>query len=42
MASAYAGALSVLTVGGFPHSFNPLKALPKKRFAALALRRDDK
>ena len=42
MASAYAGALSVLIVGGFSHSFKPFKALPKKRFAALALRRDEK
>jgi hypothetical protein len=42
MASPYAGALSVLIVSGFSPSVKPLKALPKKRLADLALRRDDK
>jgi hypothetical protein len=40
--SPYTGASSVLIVGGFSHYFNPLKDLPKKRFADLALPRDDK
>ena len=33
-----AGALSVLSTSGCSHSFNPLSALPRNRFAALVLR----